>query len=505
MAPEQLTAENLPTWVTLREACFLTGLDEQELRMRIGAGEISTSPLGRGAKGSVLLKTTDLPLDARGVPRAASPTTTGSPSAAPTATRAVGPAGRVSAAPAPIPAPRGLDGGLDLFDEDLDLFDDAALAAAAGAGPDEPGPSGPARGPGASAERWRDDPATRRKVLFGGGVALGLVAVVVVVAVLGGGSGAPPPAGPVATPTETSLAWGVSLDSGTRVALLALPKDGPGVVVAMSPDTQLDLPSTGPISIGVSATSPGLLVADAQMTMLRRVDHYLMTDGDTLARLVDRLGGITVDVVAPFTYAGVEQGTGPTTLSGGAVRTYLQAADAEGDAGARWTAVLRGLFAAPSTAAGWKPPVGDSDLGPAAAFILARAAGGQVIDLPTEDSDIGLRPDRSAVDALVETLDGLDDPVIRVSVLNGNGAPGLGSLVNERLAPHGFLVLTSQSACEDCVETTQVLASSEDFLPQAERAREALGVGDVFLDPQPTGISDLTIVVGKDFPIPTEG
>ncbi len=297
----------------------------------------------------------------------------------------------------------------------------------------------------------------------------------------------------------------MNLESGTRVALLALPKDGRGVVVAISPDTQLDLPSTGPISVGASATTPGLLVADAQMAVLRRVDHHLMTDGDALARLVDRLGGITVDVVEPFTYAGVDQGPGPTMLSGGAVRTYLEATDSGGDPGARWTGVLRGLFATSSTAKGWKGPVGDSDLGPAVALLLARAAGGQVIDLPTEDSDIGLRPDRSAVDALVETLDGLADPVVRITVLNGNGAPGLGSLVNERLAPLGFLVLTSQSACEDCVDTTQVLASSEDFLPQAEQARKALGVGDVFLDPQPTGISDLTIVVGKDFPIPAEG
>ena len=211
-----------------------------------------------------------------------------------------------------------------------------------------------------------------------------------------------------------------------------------------------------------------------------------------------------MDVVAPFTYAGVDQGPGPTMLSGGAVRTYLEATDSGGDPGARWTGVLRGLFATSSTAKGWKGPVGDSDLGPAVALLLSRAAGGQVIDLPTEDSDIGLRPDRSAVDALVETLDGLADPVVRITVLNGNGAPGLGSLVNERLAPSGSWC-SPRRARARTVWTPRRSWRRPRTSCRAEQARKALGVGDVFLDPQPTGISDLTIVVGKDFPIPAEG
>jgi hypothetical protein len=46
---------------------------------------------------------------------------------------------------------------------------------------------------------------------------------------------------------------------------------------------------------------------------------------------------------------------------------------------------------------------------------------------------------------------------------------------------------------------TQVIAATTDLLPEAEEVRRLLGLGKVYVGPQPTRIADITIVMGKDY------
>jgi signal peptidase I len=58
---EDLSGMALPEWVTLREAAFITGLDEQSLRRQADSGLIATHSLGRRkGSGFVLLRSSDL-------------------------------------------------------------------------------------------------------------------------------------------------------------------------------------------------------------------------------------------------------------------------------------------------------------------------------------------------------------------------------------------------------------------------------------------------------------
>ncbi|MDQ4065261.1 MAG: LCP family protein [Actinomycetota bacterium] len=104
---------------------------------------------------------------------------------------------------------------------------------------------------------------------------------------------------------------------------------------------------------------------------------------------------------------------------------------------------------------------------------------------------------------LSETLDvatrSADD--IRVQVLNGNGVPGIGQEVAERLVGQGFRVVLTSNARRLDYERTLVITydDSEEGLAAAERARRLLGVGEVQVSVQEQGIVDLTIVVGRDF------
>ena len=45
----------------------------------------------------------------------------------------------------------------------------------------------------------------------------------------------------------------------------------------------------------------------------------------------------------------------------------------------------------------------------------------------------------------------------------------------------------------------QVVAGDESFIPEADQVVATLGVGKVYVGVQPTGIADVTIIVGKDF------
>jgi hypothetical protein len=89
----------------------------------------------------------------------------------------------------------------------------------------------------------------------------------------------------------------------------------------------------------------------------------------------------------------------------------------------------------------------------------------------------------------------------RLQILNGNGEPGIGKEVAQRLVGEGFRVILSGNARRLDYERTLIVTydSSDKGLALAERAKRLLGVGEVQISAQRQGIVDLTIVVGKDF------
>jgi hypothetical protein len=48
------------------------------------------------------------------------------------------------------------------------------------------------------------------------------------------------------------------------------------------------------------------------------------------------------------------------------------------------------------------------------------------------------------------------------------------------------------------VQETQSLAATGDPMDEAEAVLALMGVGKVYVGPQPTGIADITIVAGRD-------
>ena len=324
----------------------------------------------------------------------------------------------------------------------------------------------------------------------------------------------PRPAAAAAPPPPTTVVWGVRLSDQTLVTIISTPAGRPPMVVAVPVQTLVDIPGAAP-TVGEAATTPGLLVAAAQATLDARVPHYLFVTKTDLSALVDRLGGIEVSVDQAFQSSGQQLGPGPVKLLGVDVVAYLQdgaaldQADAEGVLGAqdtggdeatsRWEDVLTGLVAGSRNAGLWTFPLAQSDDVTLAGRLLAGAHGALVDELPTTVTDNGLEPDPKGVAALAQQFVLPRTALVRVVVLNGNGEPSLGAILSDLLSRAGFRVVASQNAGSFRRRETEIVAGTSGFLSAADQVRSLLGAGKVYVGEQPTGIADITVVVGKDF------
>jgi polyisoprenyl-teichoic acid--peptidoglycan teichoic acid transferase len=89
----------------------------------------------------------------------------------------------------------------------------------------------------------------------------------------------------------------------------------------------------------------------------------------------------------------------------------------------------------------------------------------------------------------------------RLQILNGNGTPGIGQEIAERVLPAGFRVVLTDNADHFRHDTTRVIVHS-DHDAQIDAARELvrlIGVGTVEISRTPQSVVDFTIVVGHDF------
>ncbi|MBW3657459.1 MAG: LCP family protein [Actinobacteria bacterium] len=122
----------------------------------------------------------------------------------------------------------------------------------------------------------------------------------------------------------------------------------------------------------------------------------------------------------------------------------------------------------------------------------------------TENS---FRLDEARASELVEDRFGASRPVTTagagrdLQILNGNGVPGIGQRVAERLVPAGYKVVLTRNADRFDHEETRIIVYDDapEQLAAAEEIRELLGVGRVELSRTPQSVADITVVIGLDF------
>ena len=210
------------------------------------------------------------------------------------------------------------------------------------------------------------------------------------------------------------------------------------------------------------------------------IDHYAVVDPEGLAAVVDRAGGVPVggeqlggeDVIARLSDPGTDQ------------TTQLQV-------------ILEGLLA---SKVDWRAADLSEVDGPAAVETLNAANGSRVVALQVEEVASGVFQAQlqQVSQALVDAFAGPAEDAVSVIVLNGNGVPGIGERVAEKILLGGFRIVVSENASSFDHEQTLVVVGSADDVALAERVRDLLGVGSVSVSVR-SGIAPVTIVVGKDF------
>jgi LytR cell envelope-related transcriptional attenuator len=224
-------------------------------------------------------------------------------------------------------------------------------------------------------------------------------------------------------------------------------------------------------------------------------EHVAVLDLEGLSSVVDRGKGIRVHVPGFYVTDAGNLGPGSARLSGEQVVALLSL---QGDgAEARWASVVQGLLR--SRVRLGREDLAETDGIAGVRRVLKGARGAAIASFPTlsvaGSITVPMQPD---LDRQVTKLFGFRNPV-PVIVQNGAGAPGLGQEVAAVLLPLGFRVVLSQNADLFGYERTRVVANGSGAIADARRIREALGVGRVGVSQVPSGIGDITIIVGEDF------
>jgi LytR cell envelope-related transcriptional attenuator len=299
--------------------------------------------------------------------------------------------------------------------------------------------------------------------------------------------------GPGLAVTDDTLAISVQ---GAAVPLMAVVGGGPSMLT-IPPKLSLEIPGVGSGSTEDVAAQPG---ADMRISLSNTVgmwvDDYAVLDLDGLATAIDRAGGVAATLPGPATLGSTTVGPGEVTLTGGQVRAYL---GIDGpNAFTRWEVVLGGMAAAPIRLE--DGDVVETDGLEGANAVLRAAKGGTIVSFPTTFvTDRTHVPDYERLDVLMGSRFGTSGSPVPVLVQNGAGPPGLGARVARLIVPEGFRVVLSQNADDFHHRQTQVVATGKDQVATADRARKALGVGVLAVTKVPSGLADVTIVIGKDF------
>jgi hypothetical protein len=274
----------------------------------------------------------------------------------------------------------------------------------------------------------------------------------------------------------------VATEHGPLPAVVGATGFGTTGALVISPGTLLVVPGQGESTVGDAVELPPRQAATAVGNLLGVwIEDHATIDTGRLEAIANETDGVEI---------------GGDAANGRDVANMLAEPGAGGVSGLQ--IVLGALLSADVA---WAPTdLAEAERPGTVVRALSAAAGSNVATLQADEVSSGIfraSPDQ-VTEALVEAFGGPATEAIPVIVLNGNGVPGIGEAVAERIIPGGFRVAVSQNASNFDHAETLIVVGSPDDVALAERVRDLLGVGSVSVSVG-SGIAPVTIVVGKDF------
>jgi len=134
-----------------------------------------------------------------------------------------------------------------------------------------------------------------------------------------------------------------------------------------------------------------------------------------------------------------------------------------------------------------------------------------LVPMPVKPLKLGdqtyFEPQREEIADLLKSWWGVDATdqasAVRVIVYNGAGSPGIAGEAAQVLIRSGFRVVDTKNADNFDYETTKIVVRRGDAA-SGEDVREALGVGEVSVEPSSADAADVIVIIGKDYKSPAD-
>jgi hypothetical protein len=365
----------------------------------------------------------------------------------------------------------------------------------------------------------------RRRILLASVGALVLIAGAVAISLLIARRPAASPPDQVAT-TSSGASVLVAVTDADRnavsLALVGVDDDG-ATIVLFPPGLLTVLPGFGDREIQDSTKFGDDALAGLTVSNLLgvRLDATVQVSADDLAGIIG--DGMTVDLASPLVVqsdsgqvVAIDVGSSPRSAAEVArlftdqgSGTQLEWLDRQGSV---WRAMLGRMQSSPAVldqVVGLA--VGDPSLARDALLGAAEASDLQLTAVPVErieraggNSELYQISGDTAASFAADRFSYLlftTGVRPRVEVLNGNGRIGTTRPVAAALIDHGFRVVRTDNADSSTYEETRIIAQGRDNQQAAIEAHDVLGRGEVVIEVlQPSGVVDLTIIVGQDIP-----
>lgn len=230
------------------------------------------------------------------------------------------------------------------------------------------------------------------------------------------------------------------------------------------------------------------------------ISDYAQIEPSALADIVSARSGLTIDLPAAMELGKRMVGPGPTRLAGPQVVAYLREASGD-ERDLRWSEVLAALFDEDVPL----PGDAESNDADAVAEILAGATGAEVAELPTVAAEGPYRRvDAELMRRGMRDLFGVEgEDRVEVILFLGIDRPGLAERATQVLVPKGFHVAGYQRVRGldkgRVRQATVISYYGDDLRDEAERIRQALGVGKVVLSEIGSGVGNISVMLGKDY------
>lgn len=395
---------------------------------------------------------------------------------------------------------------------------------------------GPSRRASRSAERERRRRQRRRRTSALAVVSAALLLVAGVLLVGNAVRKDDPPAGPK-TRTQRTLLFSVTGTSGAGRFTTLYAYDSAttsAAVVLIPPSTLTDVAGIGNVVLGNALRLGGPDAARDAVSDLMGVivDHTWTLTADGFVALVNRVGGVVVDVDADVVVGrevvlragGAQRLNGVTALQ---YATYVAKGQDQVTFQARLQRVLEALFAAlpqdvpglttsitalgGASATSWEPNALAAFLDGVRQAQAAERYEPQVLPVTPIDTGSGTPAFSIKVDEVATVVNtslsgsiplNRDVGDNRVLVLNGVGTPGLGDGVADKLRGEFRVVGTrNKQGFGEKVSVVVVFDNTDASVAKARRAAELLGLPEtaVRTSTQTQSVADVIVVIGADY------